>query len=126
MRLSTLMVINAIVALFFGLGLVLAPGRLVSLYGAQLDEAGIYVARLLGAEFLSYAVLTWFARDSEESEARRAILFALVTSFGVGFIVALGSQLSGVTNALGWFTVVVYLLFALGYGYFQFLKPGTP
>jgi hypothetical protein len=125
MRPSTLMVINAIVALFFGLGLVLAPGALVSLYGAQLGEAGIYVARLLGAEFLSYAVLTWFARDSEESAARRAILFALVTSFGVGFIVALGGQLSGVTNALGWFTVVVYLLFALGYGYFQFLKPGA-
>jgi len=42
-----------------------------------------------------------------------------------GFVVALINQLSGLVNALGWSTVALYLLFALGYGYFQFKKPDT-
>lgn len=41
----------------------------------------------------------------------------------VGLVVALYSQLAGMVNALGWSTVVLFLLFALGFGYFQFMKP---
>jgi hypothetical protein len=37
--------------------------------------------------------------------------------------VAVLGQVSGVVNALGWLTVAVYLFYALGYGYFQFVKP---
>ena len=33
--------------------------------------------------------------------------------------------MSGAMNALGWLVVGLYLLLGLGYGYFQFVKPGT-
>jgi len=42
-----------------------------------------------------------------------------------GFIAALLGRLSGVLNALGWSTVALYLLLALGYGYFQSVKPSA-
>jgi len=32
---------------------------------------------------------------------------------------------AGVANALGWSTVALYLLLALGFAYFQFMKPST-
>jgi hypothetical protein len=38
----------------------------------------------------------------------------------IGFFVALQGQMSGDVNALGWSTVVIYGLFALGFAYFQF------
>ena len=125
MKLSTLFTLNAIVAVLFGLGFALVPATLVSLYGATLDAAGIYVARLFGAEVLGYATLTWFARNAEESGARRAIVLSCFVSWAVGFVCALIGQLSGVVNALGWSTVGLYLLFTLGYAYFQFMKPSA-
>ena len=125
MKLSTLMVINAIVALLFGLAFVLMAGTLLSFYGITPSPGGLIPARLFGATLLGYAVLTWFARNTEESEARRAIVLALFVSDVVGFIVALVGQLSGAVNALGWSTVVIYLLLALGFGYFQFMKPSA-
>jgi len=33
------------------------------------------------------------------------------------------AQLKGVVNSLGWSTVAIYLLLALGFAYFHFAKP---
>lgn len=125
MKLGTLLTLNAIVAALFGLGLVLVPATLMSLYGVTLGAEGIYVARLFGAELLGYATLAWFARNTQESGARRAIILAFFVSWAVGFVCALIGQLSGVVNALGWSNVGLYLLFALGYAYFQFMRPSA-
>jgi hypothetical protein len=40
----------------------------------------------------------------------------------IGFVVALIAQLGGVENELGWSTVAIYLLLAVGFGYFRFAK----
>lgn len=125
MTLSSLLTINSVVALLFGFGFVLAPETLMSFYGATLNDAGILIGRLFGAALIGYASLAWFARNAENSGARRAIVLAYFVGFAIGFGVSLSGQLSGVLNALGWSTVVIYLLFTLGYGYFQFSKPST-
>ena len=122
MKLSTFMVITAIVAFLFGLAFLLVAGTLMSFYGVSLSPGGLIVARLFGAALLGFAVLTWSARNAEESEALRAIILALFISDAIGFIVALIGQLAGVLNALGWSTVIIYLLLALGFGYFQFMN----
>lgn len=122
MKLSVFMVIAAIVALLFGLAFVFVPEPLLSPYGISLSPGGLIVARLFGAALLGFAVLTWCARNAEESEARKAIILALFIGDSIGFIVALISQLSGAVNALGWSTVIIYFLLALGFGYFQFAK----
>ena len=43
----------------------------------------------------------------------------------IGFVVALAAVLSGVMNFFGWAVVGLYLVLALGYGYFQFKKPAA-
>jgi hypothetical protein len=83
------------------------------------------MTRFFGSAMLGYGLLIWLARNAQESEARRAIILSLILSFGVGFIVALRGQISGVVNTLGWFTVALYLFFVLGYGYFLFAKEGA-
>lgn len=125
MTLRNLFIVNAVIGLGFGASLVVAPALLVSLYGATLSPAGILLARLLGAALLGYVVVAWSARNAEDSEARRAIVLALFIFDAIGFIVVLLAELAGVLNALGWSNVVIYLLLALGYGYFQFVKPST-
>jgi hypothetical protein len=90
-----------------------------------LGPAGTVIPQLFGAALIGYAVVNWFARNAKGDEALRAIILANLVADTVGFIVALLGQLSGLTNALGWFTVVIYLLLALGFGYFQFVKPSS-
>lgn len=125
MKLNTLMVINAIVAALFGIAFVLVPAQVIQLYGITVDAPLKYVGQLLGAAFVGFAILTWLARNATDSDARRAIVLALFVSDGVGFVVALIGQLAGVVNSFGWLNVAIYLLFALGWGYFQFTRPAS-
>lgn len=125
MKLSTWLTIAAVVAVVFGLAFVLVTGPLLSFYGITLDKAGTLVAQLFGAALIGFAVLNWFARGVTDREARQAILLANLASDTVGFVMALIGQLAGVANALGWSTVAIYLLLALGFAYFQFMKPST-
>jgi hypothetical protein len=125
MKLSNWLTIAAVVAVVFGLAFVLVTGPLLSFYGITLDKAGTLVAQLFGAALIGFAVLNWFARGVTDREARQAILLANLASDTVGFVMALIGQLAGVANALGWSTVAIYLLLALGFAYFQFMKPST-
>lgn len=127
MKLSALMIVNAIVAAVFGLGFVFAPGHVTSFYSPEVGANLRYVAQLFGAALLAFAVLTWVARNAADSEAQRAILLALFVGDCLGFVIALVGQIGGVVNALGWSTIVVYLLLAVGFGYFRFVaKPELP
>ena len=116
MKLSTVFTLNAVVAVFFWLGFAIMPGTLVGFYGASLGVAGLYVANLLGAAYLGYGVLTWMARNSAESEARRAVVIGQFVTFLVGLVFALIAQFTGVVNALNWTTVIIMVFFAVGYG----------
>jgi hypothetical protein len=80
------------------------------------------VGQLFGAALIGFAVLTWAARNATDSDAGRAILLALCVGDAIGFVVALVGQLGGVVNTLGWSTVAIYLVLALGFGYFRFGK----
>ena len=71
------------------------------------------MTRLLGASFLLLTTLLFLAREDSGSKALSAIVLGVIVGDVLGFLVALIGQLAGVANALGWATVVIYLLFAL-------------
>ena len=125
MKLKTLMIINAIVAIVFGVTFVIVPAQAYSLYDMTANAQLNLMGQLFGAALIGFALLTWMARNATDSDARRAIVLALLIADGIGFVVALIGQLSNVVNALGWSTVAIYLLLALGFGYFQFFKPAS-
>ena len=122
MSLRYLFIASAVVGILFGLGFLLFPDQLLQLYGVQLSEAGLQIARLMGSAFIGLGIITWQARYSHDSAARRAIVTGLFIDFLLGFIVSIMIMVSGIVNALGWSTVIIYLLFTLAYGYFQFIK----
>lgn len=123
MKLKHLMVISTIVCIGFGIALLAIPGTLVSLYGVVLGAGGIFIARLYGASLCGNLLLTWFARNAADSDARQAIILDLLVYDAIGLVVALIFQLSGGMNILGWSIVAIYLFFTLGYGYFYLAKP---
>ncbi len=121
MKVGTLFTINAVVAFVFGLGFIFAPVWLLSLYGVTADAPLAYISQLLGAAFISFAVITWMARNAPASPVRSAIVLGLFLGEAIGFILSLLAQLKGFTNSLGWSTVLIYLLLALAFGYAQFM-----
>jgi hypothetical protein len=116
------LVINAFICIIFGVTFVIIPWQVIALYGIEPNPALNYVGQLFGAALITFAILSWAARNAAESEARSAIVRAFFIGDGIGFIVSLIAQLSGVVNALGWSTVAIYLLLTLGFGYFRFAK----
>ena len=122
MKLSTVMIINTVVAVVFGIAFVIVPAQLVSLYGVTADPALKYMGQLFGAALLALALVTWSARNAPDSDARNAIALGLFVGYAIGFIVALIGQLNNVVNALGWLNVVIYLALTFGFGYYQFTK----
>ena len=127
MTLRNFLTVASIVAFAFGLGFVLVTLPLVSLYNVTLNAGGVFVGQLFGAALIGFGVLNWFARSVTDSKAVRAVVLANLVGDALGFVIALLGQLTGLVgvNQLGWSTVVIYLLLALGFAYFQFVKPSA-
>jgi cation transport ATPase len=118
MKLSMFMTINAVVALLFGIASLFAPQIMLEVYGAKTINAElIQMTRFFSSGIFCYAAMTWFARNAEESEARRAIVLALIVSYVIGLIVTVMGYFSGVVNMFAWLNVGLYVFFLLGYGY---------
>jgi len=118
MKFQTLMIIKAVVCLGLGLPILIAPVFLYSLFGASLNGGGVFAAREYGASLIGNLMLTWFARNAVDSEPRRAIALALCVYDAIGFVITLMAQFSGVLGPLGWFAALIYLFFAVAFGFF--------
>lgn len=126
MKLSNLLVINTIVALVYGIILVLTPATMLSLHGLTPGPGEKLMAQYFGLAMIAIGLLTGFARNVADSEAQRAIILAMLISHVIGVIVSVLGTVSGPMNVVGWSAVGIYVLLALGFAYFQFMKPSAP
>jgi hypothetical protein len=123
MKFKTLMITKAVVCVALGVPILLVPVFFYALFGASLTPGGAFAAREYGAALIGNLIISWLARKAIESEARRAIILGLCVYDALGFLVTLMAQVSNVLGPLGWFAVIVYLYFALGFGYFLVKSP---
>ena len=128
MKLRNLFAVSTIVALIFAAGLLLAPKPMLGLFGISVG-AGVsvnasinFVTQLLGAALVVPALVTWFARDMTEVSARTSVARSLLVFNIVGLAISLLGMLSKVMSVTGWVVVGIFLVFALGYAYFLFMK----
>ena len=63
------------------------------------------------------------ARDLGASSALTGILWAGLVTNVIDVVLGLWSIFAGTVNGLGWVTVIICLLLALGFAYFLFVKP---
>ena len=125
MRLSILLILNAVIALVFGIGFVLVPGTMGTLYGMTPGPEVNLAGQFFGVELIAVGLLCWLARNVSDSAAQRAMILAFLIADVIGLIVSIMGTLSGVFNAVGWSAVVIYLVLSLGFAYFQFMKPSA-
>lgn len=123
MSFKSLMIIKAIVCLTFGILLLAIPDMLISIFGATLSAGGMFTAREYASALFGNFFLCWFARNSEESNPRRAIILALFVYDLIAFVMTTITVISGLLNPLGWAIVLIYLFFSIGFGYFLVKPP---
>jgi hypothetical protein len=125
MNLKNLFLIQAAAFALAGLMTILAPQQFMAAYGVQLNEPGVGLARLYGATVLMAAVIFWLARTVPPSEGRRALVIGAIIGNVLAALVGIFNVMSGTYNAVLWVSVVLWLLFALGFAYFQFARPNA-
>ncbi len=123
MKLSAVLVVNAVVALVYGIGLVLFPSAVLSIYGVTPGPAVNLASQLIGVEMIHVGVICWLARNVSDASAQKALIFGGMIGQVIAVIVSVMGTVSGVFSAVGWSTVAIYVILALGYAYLQFLKP---
>jgi hypothetical protein len=110
--------ILAVLSVLFGIGFVLAPAQVLANYGVEHSPALALLGRLFGGALLTLGIILWLARDFRDDAAIRTVLVAALIGDAINLVVATMGTLSGVVNALGWSTVLIYLFAAAGSGYF--------
>jgi hypothetical protein len=123
MSLKTFLIIKSIVCLILGALLLVLPAFTFSFFGVKLGGAAVFPAQEYGASMIGAMFLTWYARNAGESQARRAIILDLFVYDAIGVVITLIGLISGWFTLLGWGIFVIYLFFAIGFGYFWFAKP---
>jgi hypothetical protein len=105
------------VTALFGLGFVLVPGPLLSLYGISPAEGSLaLMSRYFGAALLAYAAAIQGVRRLTSPTQQRAAAPWLAVVQVAGLLISLEAVLAGTTNALGWSTVLIYGFFFVGWG----------
>jgi hypothetical protein len=122
MKLRTFLIIAAILALGYGLGLILMPAFMNSTYGLGTSGSEILLARFFGVELLVVGLVAWLSKDLTGASVRPIIIGSLVGD-AIAAIFALMGTLSGVMNSTGWSAFAIYFLLTLGFAYFQFTAP---
>ena len=120
-----LFVLNALVSFILGLAFLVVPTRVLDFFGTETYEATLLVGQFFGTALIAIGLILWFAKDAADEGVQKGLGWALFISSILGLIVnVLGvSPASGVIRSNGYITIIVYVLFALGYGFMLFLKP---
>ena len=118
-------ILNAIVALAFGLGFLFVPSTVLDLFGAEQYAATLLVGRFFGTAMVTLGVVLWFVKDVADEGVQKNLGMALLAGAVLGLIVTLigVASSSAVIRSNGWIAIVIYVLFGLGYGFLLFLKP---
>ncbi len=113
MKISSFLMLKAIISLAFGIGFAVIPAVVWSIYGLTLDPAEIMMTRFFGACLLGIGLICWITRNADFNTLK-GITLSLCIADTIGFVIALSAQLSGILNTLGWINVAIWLLLALG------------
>jgi hypothetical protein len=127
MKLKTLFIINAILALAYAFGDLIIPETIVYIYYVNNTPTPevLLALRFFGWGLLAVGLISVFAVNTPPSEAKQAIVKGIFIADIVGLIVSLMGIFNGTFTTAGWSAAAIYLFLAAGFGYFWFIKPET-
>ena len=121
MSLATVLLIQAVLFLAYGVGFVISPQAVLSLYGKTLEPLGVVMCRYLGATLIGMGLTCLLARGAAAGDLLNSVILAFFIADAIAFLVSLTGQFGALDSPLHWVNVTLWLLLTLGLGYFRFL-----
>lgn len=120
MNLKNIFTVHAVILLIYGVMDLFLTKNALSMFaeGVQASPTLILTVRMMGATFLSLAVLTWFMRDAHVSHGRRAGLFSLAVGLIIASILQIMAITDGTINNMNWIGVLISTAFGVAYAYY--------
>jgi hypothetical protein len=113
--LSRLLATCGVLEALVGVGLLIVPAMIVSLLtGAQLNDAGLFVARLAGGALLALGMACWFARATPSAAANRGVGGALLIYNVIACVLLALARVAPETPALQLAAAALHGLLAAG------------
>ncbi|CAN5200931.1 hypothetical protein BH09BAC6_BH09BAC6_00150 [soil metagenome] len=120
MKLSTFAIIITILAAGFGLAFLFIPVKVADFYGGSLAGGGILMARYFGAANLLIGMIFWsYSRVSLSAKSWPKLLLYSFIYFVIQLIITVMAVLNKDLNAMGWSTVALFVLLAIGSLYYM-------
>ena len=120
--LKVVFLVHVAVVLVFGLGYLLIPEQVGSIYGLKTEPPITDISRLLGAAMLGWALSSWMAWRALDRETVRIVVAAETVWTALGALVMLYSLLFNGFPALGWLNFVLLAAFSLVFAWYNFRK----
>ena len=107
MKIGTLLLVNAFVAMPFGIAFTFAPAETAAPYGVQLPVAGLLLARLFGASLIGFGIVSWLLRTADAGPQRAAAI-SIAVADAIGTTIAIWGVVSATLNSVGSSAVAIY------------------
>lgn len=118
-----LFVLNALLAFVFGVAFLVVPAQSLGFFQAEQYAATLLMGRFFGSAMIALGLVLWFVKDANDDGVQKMVAISLLISSVLGLVVNIMGIASGVIRTNGWISIIVYVLFALGYAFMLFLKP---
>lgn len=119
MTFKNFLILNAILFVPLGLGMLLMPGILFPWFGIDLDADGILMARVFGSALMNLGLICYMIRSEPVgAKATKAILLGNLLFHAFDAISTFSASYTGVMNSLGWTFTGLHFVLALGFLYF--------
>jgi hypothetical protein len=127
MQTKILMSLSALLMALAGIGASFAPQEILNYAGAWDEPFEVALMQILGALYLGFAMLNWFARENLIGGIySRPVAIANFMHFGVVAVILIKIILAGHHTAEVVGGCVAYVLFALWFGIVLFTHPIKP
>jgi hypothetical protein len=117
MTVKLFLTIAAAISVLFGIAFVLMPETTGAVYGTPPEAHTILAERYFGATLFPLGLIFWFAKDISDRSILRRVLIAFAIGCILGAIVSIVGTVAGTVNAMGWSTVLIYLVLLGGCAY---------
>jgi hypothetical protein len=119
MKLSAFAIIITILAIGFGLAFLFIPVQLMAFYGITLDTAGIGMARYFGGANIFIGLIFWsYSSVSPAAKSWPKLLLYSIIYDIIQLGLTLMALLNKEGNSMGWTTVGIFGLLAIGSLYY--------
>ena len=120
---KVLFVLNALVMVILGAGLMFVPEMVLEQFQTQLRVTEVVQARYLGAALLTLGLVFWFVKAISDLSLQKNLGAVGLIGSILAVVVTIIGITKGVLSINNWIPIVVEVVFGLGYAFMLFLKP---